>query len=68
MCCPAVGYCHGTRRYTFKITPREGLNLASNERADFNNQPFKDHVIVQGDSFGTRPKKMRISQRRLVRF
>ena len=25
-------------------------------------------LIVQGDSFGTRPKKMRISQRLLIRF
>ena len=25
-------------------------------------------VIIQGDSFGTRPKKMRISQRLFIRF
>ena len=25
-------------------------------------------IVVQGDSFGTRPKKMRISQRLFIRF
>jgi hypothetical protein len=52
----------GERRGVYRVLVG---NLREREQLG---DPGVDERIIQGDSFGTRPKKMRISQRLFVRF